>query len=149
MRTLNKRISVGVCGYVWAHQTYEMIRDKKIVDYVDMFEYTEREALFIDQYDYFIITDFGKEIVFDSDLSHLVKLNQMREIIATRSMRTTLIANCDDIDVCTSIREACCRVIRVENLFSKTLVKSFTEVLEKELSDKRCLDEQRILSAVA
>lgn len=149
MRTLNKSISVGVYGVDWAYETSEMIRREGIVDYVGIFEYTDREALFIDQYDYFIVTDFGRNVARSSNTKQLIKLNQLREIIATRSMRTTLIVNFDDIDVATSMREACCRIIKVNKVFSKSLAKSFTEIVHNEVSKLRVLKNIEIEPAVA
>lgn len=132
MRTLKDDFHVAVFGEIWAEQTCRLIRGSRISDKVSVFEYSEREALFIDQYDFFLITDFGKRI--DSDCNErIIKLNQMREIIASRSMKTVMFANNDDADVSRSLREACCRLVRLNNLQWRNIPEIFTSTLLSEL----------------
>ncbi len=148
MRTLKDNPSVGVFGQKWASKTVELIRKSQICDCVSVFEYTERESLFIDQYEIFLITDFGRETAEWSE-EYRDKLNQMREIIYTRSMRTILFANNDDLDVSTSLREAGCRVVRLEGLQWNKIPEIFaTAVLEELCAAKNILAyPQNIVSA--
>jgi len=133
MRTLKDSFCVGVFGKIWAKDTCRIIAGSRICDNVSLFTYTEREALFIDQYDFFIITDFGRQLFFDSEQERIIKLNQMREIIASRSMRTVMFANNDDVDVSRSLREAGCRLIRLNNIQWNRIPEIFANTLLSEL----------------
>lgn len=132
MRTLKDNPSIGVFGEIWAQKTCDLIKKVLATNRVYVCEYTEREALFIDQYDLFIITDFGRSAGGWSS-ERFEKLNQMREIIYTRSMRTVLFANDDDADVSTSLREAGCRLVRVNNLKWESIPENFSEIILREL----------------
>lgn len=133
MRTLTKSISVGILGEVWASETCDLIKFSQVCDHVSVFEYPGREALFIDQYTFFIVTDFGTDPTSGCVQERLTKLNEMREIIASRSMRTVMLVNDDDADVSTSAREACCRLVRVHCDFSKRIPQTFFNHLLNEL----------------
>ena len=133
MRTLKDNPNIGVFGEVWAEQTCSLISAAQISGRAQVFEYTEREALFFDQYDFFILTDFGQDPTSGRNNERIIKLNEMREIICTRSMRSIIIANDDDLDISTSLREAACRVIRVNNLKWGEIPNTFASILLSEL----------------
>jgi hypothetical protein len=149
MRTLKDKddVSIGILGEFWAQNTRDLIKGAMICSHVSVFEYTEREALFFDQYDFFIITDFGKDPSSGDEGERIVKLNQMREIIATRSMKTVMFANNDDPDISTSLREACCRLIRVDRILWNQVPFTFAELLLWELCGKHdyCLQKHHSL----
>lgn len=132
MRTLKNRLYIGVFGNIWAEQTADKIKSVLGSDLVNVFKYRNREELFIDQYDYFIITDFGKQTEWNVDYRD--KLNEMREIIYTRSMKSVILANNDDLDISTSLREACCRVLRINDLSWNNIPDRLTGLLLSELS---------------
>jgi hypothetical protein len=132
MRTLKNRLYIGVFGNIWAEQTANKIRSVRGADLVNVFEYRNREELFIDQYDYFILTDFGRQTEWS--VEYRDKLNQMREIIYTRSMKSVILANNDDLDISTSLREACCRVVRINDLSWNNIPNRLVEALLNELS---------------
>lgn len=132
MRTLKDNSSVGVFGENWAEQTADIIKVSRVCESVNVFHYTERESLFIDQYDFFLITDFG-DLGKEWSVQYRDKLNEMREIIYTRSMKTVLFANNDDADISTSLREAGCRVVRVNNLRRDRIPERFASLLLCEL----------------
>lgn len=136
MRTLKDNPSVGVFGEIWAQKTCDLIKTAKITDRVTVFNYTEREALFFDQDNFFIITDFGQS-TGGWDSGRLQRLDQMRQVIATRSMKTVIFANDDDLDISTSLREACCRVIRIRNLNWNNIPISFSSLIVSELSKQK------------
>lgn len=135
MRTLKDNPSVGVFGNIWAEQTARFIKSAKICDCVNVFKYRNREELFIDQYDYFIITDFGTQVEWS--LAYRDSLNEMREIIYTRSMKSVIIANNDDADVSSSLREACCRVVRLDGLRWGNISDKFAEALLLEMYSRQ------------
>lgn len=123
MSTLNTSLSIGVYGGVWAQTTVDFFKTIGLfADGVSLFEYTHREALSFDQYDIFIITDFGKPAQVgwnDNDGYWLKRLNEMREIIWSRSMKSIIFANHDDPEVFKSLRDACTGVVEVETLLKK------------------------------
>jgi hypothetical protein len=135
MRTLKDNPSVGVFGNIWAEQTVRFIKSAMVCDCVNIFKYTNREELFIDQYDYFIITDFGTQVEWT--VEYRDTLNQMREIIYTRSMKSVIIANNDDADVSSSLREACCRVVRLDGLRWNNIPEKCAESLLYEMYSRR------------
>ncbi|MEY2702864.1 MAG: hypothetical protein RLY43_1502 [Bacteroidota bacterium] len=137
MRTFRKIISIGILGEVWAKETCSLIRQARICKHVSVFEYTDRESLFFDQYDFFLVTDFGNDPTSGYDGERLIKLNQMREIIASRSMRTVMFINDDDPDVSHSSREACCRLIRLNNFSFGSVPYAFAEKLLVEICRKQ------------
>ena len=136
MRTLKDKFSVGVFGENWSKQTVDLIKGSNLCDCVNVFQYTHREALFIDQYDFFLITDFCNNGIQWSE-EYRDKLNQLREIICTRSMKTIIIANDDDVDISTSLREAWCRVVRVSNFLANQIPQTFASLLLCELCGAR------------
>ncbi len=133
MRTFKENPYIGVFGETWAEKTVDIIKTSLFTNRVSVFEYDDREALFIDQYDYFIITDFGKEVGGSENQEWLNSLNQMREIICTRSMKSMIFANNDDPDISTSLREACCRVVKVNNLNWSKIPEIFATLVLCEL----------------
>ncbi len=135
MRTLINNPSVGVFGNIWAEQTMRLIKSAMICDCVNIFKYRNREELFIDQYDYFIITDFGRQVEWS--VEYRDALNEMREIIYTRSMKSVIIANNDDADVSGSLREACCRVVRLDGLRWDNIPEKCAEALLFEMYSRQ------------
>ncbi|MFA7193823.1 MAG: hypothetical protein WC087_02820 [Candidatus Paceibacterota bacterium] len=70
----------------------------------------------------FIITDFGKPAEAgwnDNNGYWLQRLNEMREIIWSRSMKSVIFANHNDADVYKSLRSACTDVVEVETFLKK------------------------------
>ena len=118
MSTLNKSLSIGVYGHIWAQTTVDFLKIVNICGgNVHRMEYTHREALFFDQEDIFIITDFGKNPDESWDVNDgfwIKRLNEMREIIYSRSKKSIIFANDDDKEVSKALREACCGVVRVD-----------------------------------
>lgn len=145
MRTLKDNPCIGIFGEVWAERTCSLISSALNSERAHVFKYTEREALFFDQYDFFIITDFGQDPTFGGNHERIIKLNEMREVICTRSMRSTIIANNDDLDVSTSLREAACRVVRASNLKWGDIPNALTALLLEEL----CIPLSLSLSSAA
>lgn len=123
MSTLNTSFSIGIYGGIWAQSTIDFFKTIGLfADRVSLFEYTHREALSFDQYDIFIITDFGKPAHMgwnDNNGYWLRKLNEMREIIWSRSMKSIIFANHNDSDVYKSLRDACTDVVEVETFLNK------------------------------
>ena len=117
MSTLKKSLSIGVYGHVWAQSTVNFLKTVNICGgKVHRMEYSHREALFIDQDEIFVITDFGKKPDESWDANDgywLKRLNEMREIIYSRSMKSLIFANDDDKEVSKALREACCGVVRI------------------------------------
>jgi hypothetical protein len=145
MSTLNKSLSIGVYGNNWAQATVDFLKTINIYGgNVHQMEYTHREALFFDQDDIFIITDFGKPSDDSWESNNglwLKRLNEMREIIYSRSMKSKIFANDDDVDVSKSLREACCSVVRVKT--ETSIPQTFAQAIQNNLArDRKFRDNQ-------
>lgn len=120
--------TLAVYGSLWAENTKRFIEKIRLFDRVYVFKYDCRESLFIDQYDFFIITDFNLDSRSFWNDSDLKKLDEMRQVIYTRSMKSVVFANIDDVNVAKSLREASARVVEVKTK-QKPIPNAFAEAL--------------------
>lgn len=136
MSTLQKNISIGVFGGEWANATKDFLKTAGICpNNIHLFEYVDRESLFFDQDDIFIITDFGmkENDSWNANKGYwLNRLNEFREVIYSRSMKSVIFANDTDVDVSKSLRDACSRVVRVDTS-NKSIPHSLATAVSEEL----------------
>lgn len=124
--------TISVCGKNWSFPTKNFLQTVGLFNqFSSIFKYEHREALFFEQYDIFIITDFGKNYSEPMNDFWIEELEKLRQVIYTRSMKTVIFANNDDPEISKSLREAGCRIVRVAT-DGKFIPKAFAEALVGE-----------------
>jgi hypothetical protein len=131
---------IGVYGNQWAESTKKFIEVIGLAEgRVSLFKYDCRESLFQDQYDIFIITDFRKNTEEPWSSEELSLLEEMRQVIYTRSMKCLIMANIDDVNVAKALREASASVIPVQtkgrpvpNAFAEALLDHYFGSIEPQ-----------------
>lgn len=131
--------SIAVFGSNWAEPTKRFIETIGLFQNVVLFKYDCRESLFIEQYDFFLMTDF--------DFTDLQKLDEMRQVVYTRSMKSVIFANIDDVNIAKSLRESSARVVSVSPK-AKYLPKAFIEAVLHEYFDPRSTMEKMRVPAL-
>lgn len=128
--------TISIYGKKWANQTKYFLETIGLVGaHLSVFKYEHREILFMEQYDVFILTDFEQD-TFDKDYQNNLEI--LRQIVYTRSMKTVIFANINDLDIYKALREAGARVIGVKPIDSKNIPTSFADAILKEYFSNIC-----------